>query len=633
MRKAWQPSNTAARLWVLGPFVLLVFAGCAPGRFTGGGPGSLGGSDRYAQELLRAGDYGAAAQEYLRLGRAAPQDEHYIYALPAAEAYVDGRQVDAARQLLQGLAVPEKDAYHRVWKSLLVARVAMLSNEPAKALSALGSPAADEAPAPLRQQVYRYRALAHAATGHFLEAARQRILLDALIEDEKKRQENTQATWEAISNTDAAALGQAPAPPPDVLSGWMRLGMIARSQNRDPAAFRHAVEEWKRQFPDHPANQEIVPQLVQTGTVEDLHPRQIALLLPLTGELAEAATAIRDGVIAAWYNDAGNAGRPPVHVYDANPANIGAVYQRAVREGAELIIGPLEKTAISALANAKTLSVPTLALNHLEAEPVPGQRAEPPASNPPTLFQFGLLPEDEAGQIAERAWFDGHVRALALTPASPWGDRVFAAFKQRWESLGGQLLDRRSYASNSRDFATPVKSLLSTTDTPVTEARPNWVQDAAAAPVRQGADFIFLAAFPLQARQINPQIGYHDTGRLPVYSTSHVYSGSVQREADHDLDGIVFCDMPWVLDSGRPLSALQSTVQRNWPQNAAAYPRLYALGIDAYHVIPYLNRLRAQRFTRFEGETGSLRIEPDGRVHRQLVWARFSDGAPVFVQH
>ncbi|MDZ7735332.1 MAG: penicillin-binding protein activator [Gammaproteobacteria bacterium] len=71
----------------------------------------------------------------------------------------------------------------------------------------------------------------------------------------------------------------------------------------------------------------------------------------------------------------------------------------------------------------------------------------------PLLYQFSLAPEDEARQIAERAWFDGHAHALAMTPQNEWGDRVYKAFSHTFEELGGKVLERVSYSSEGQQYS------------------------------------------------------------------------------------------------------------------------------------------------------------------------------------
>jgi hypothetical protein len=60
----------------------------------------------------------------------------------------------------------------------------------------------------------------------------------------------------------------------------------------------------------------------------------------------------------------------------------------------------------------------------------------------------------------------------------------------------------------------------------------------------------------------------------------------------------------------------------------STYKRLYAFGIDAYRLIPQLAELSLQPTQQYEGKTGYIKIDAEGRAHRRLVWARFLDGKP-----
>ena len=79
------------------------------------------------------------------------------------------------------------------------------------------------------------------------------------------------------------------------------------------------------------------------------------------------------------------------------------MYDRAVGDGAELIIGPLSKDNVTSLQLRSQLPVTTLALNYLDD-------AQPNDN----LFQFGLSLDVEAMQTAERAWLEGHRAALVV---------------------------------------------------------------------------------------------------------------------------------------------------------------------------------------------------------------------------
>ena len=115
-----------------------------------------------------------------------------------------------------------------------------------------------------------------------------------------------------------------------------------------------------------------------------------------------------------------------------------------------------------------------------------------------------------------------------------------------------------------------------------------------------------------------------------MYATSAVFSGRPDPGADRDMDGIVFCDIPWLLDADTGVPDRES-VARALPGAEGSLTRLYALGIDAYQIAPYLEWLRANPGDAFPGNTGWLSMDAQGRVHRQLLWARFLGGRPRLI--
>ena len=621
--------HTFSRL-VIAALILSSVGACAPLSLTREDR-VLEGRATHAQARMRAGDFIGAASEYLRLAQASRAPASHKYVLHAAEAYLAGHHVDEAKQLLIRLQIPADEVDLSSWKKLLWARVALLKNDPREALATLDTLRGVKVPTSFRKAFHHYRAEAYSIMDDFLKVAHEHILLHALLTDPNEQRKNQHAIWEAVNSLKLATLSRRLPAELNTLRGWMELAIIIKSPHPDSIAFKQSLDHWQQRFPDHPATQEILANLIEISP--NLYPevKKIALLLPLTGKFAEAATAIQDGFITAWYNDSSTDRRPLVNVYDTNTTSIDEVYQTAVDEGADLVVGPLEKPTIEALVRRDSLPVTILALNQLDLSPA-GIPSWTPKHD--KLYQFGLSPEDEARQIAERAWLDGHMRAIALTPESEWGKRVFKAFEQRWETLGGQLLTHRSYTPNQENYSRLAREVLQTVGSKplIAEARAAAGGEYSEPRPRRDADFVFLAGFPGEIRQIQPDLVSHSRSTLPVYSTSHVYSGVINRSMDSHLNGITFGDMPWILGpSPGDSTELRDTVLRNWPKTARTYPRLYAFGIDAYHILPQIELLRAHAFARFVGETGRLRMDQYGRIHRQLSWARFVNGMPTLL--
>ena len=140
---------------------------------------------------------------------------------------------------------------------------------------------------------------------------------------------------------------------------------------------------------------------------------------------------------------------------------------------------------------------------------------------------------------------------------------------------------------------------------------------------RQDIDFVFLAATPQQARQIKPTLAFQYAGDLPVYATSHLYTGTNNPTQDQDLNGIRFCETPWLLNPSDPT---RQQVAAQWPQANGSMGRLYAMGVDAYRLAPRLPELKAVPSLQIDGLTGTLSLNPTQRIERQLQWAEFRNG-------
>jgi len=345
----------------------------------------------------------------------------------------------------------------------------------------------------------------------------------------------------------------------------------------------------------------------------------------MTGRFAKAAAAVRNGLLTAYYADSDQNYRPEIRFYDEgeDPQQIQTIYQQVINDGADFVIGPLNKDAVSNLANYSGVQGGVLALNYGDFKDE--QRL------PDNFFQMSLSPEQEAIHVAEHAWLDGHTKAAAIYPDTTWGERVYAAFKERWEELGGAIVEHQTYDMKKSDYAVPIKQLLNIDES---EQRYRTVRDLVRQKLeyeprrRKDVDFIFMAAFSRQGRLLRPQLKFHRASDIPVYATSHVYSGSLQPDMDRDMNDVRFSDMPWTLKQSSSGDAMKLQIKTIWPDISSRYMRLFALGIDAYQIVPELNRMRRNRFTSIQGTTGILYLDISNRIQRRLLWAQFQDGIP-----
>jgi outer membrane PBP1 activator LpoA protein len=141
---------------------------------------------------------------------------------------------------------------------------------------------------------------------------------------------------------------------------------------------------------------------------------------------------------------------------------------------------------------------------------------------------------------------------------------------------------------------------------------------------RKDLDIIFLLSeTPAGARSIKPLIAFHYAGDLPVYSTSQVFSGRRDPQRDRDLNGIQLVEMPWLL---APEGALQTEVEKGGGLDLLS--DMHALGADAFMLNWRLAQLGEGPDSRVRGQTGLLSQDGSGRIHRELVPARFIGGVP-----
>lgn len=556
--------------------------------------------------MIDDGEAESAAELWLERARQHTQDA-ITYQLYATQALMAAGQVERAETLARSLAERPLDDQQRDLVGLVLAELARDNQQWRQAQAYL---TIDIAPWPqwVQQRALRLQADVFMNNDEPLAAARA---MSDLIDINPSRSLATQAElMETLGALPDVALRSALSERNSAsFAGWLELMSELSSSLLAGSDIDQYLQQWRWQHPDHPAHSALLDEMIERYAAVNEPVTQIAVLLPQQGRLASAAEAIEEGLIQSWYEMPQP--RPSLLFMDSSDSQgIEALYRRAVAEGASHIIGPLDRGQVSALAAMGTLSVPTLALNEADGQAV-------------NLYQFSLAPEQEARSVANQAWSDGHTRALVIAPSGEWGDRLYLAFKEQFEALGGHIVYDASLAESENDYSQPLQRLLGID---AAQQRHRDIERIVRQPVafepqvRPDADFVFLASRPTMARLVRPQLLFHNAQHLPVYATSNVYTGTFDPDQDRDLDGIIFCDAPWLLQE-------RSVIEANpFPSASGASGRLYALGRDAMRVTPLLALL--SRHGAISGATGQLSIGEDQRLERRLGCARFVGGRP-----
>jgi uncharacterized protein len=129
---------------------------------------------------------------------------------------------------------------------------------------------------------------------------------------------------------------------------------------------------------------------------------------------------------------------------------------------------------------------------------------------------------------------------------------------------------------------------------------------------------------PEQARLLLPQLRVARIN-LPVFATSHIYGGSDNASIDRDLEGVEFCDAPWLFDAQTGLPSYHDLAAQ-LPAARGSAAQLFAFGMDAWNLVPYLDWLRNHPGSYLPGATGQLTVDTFGHVKRVLTWLKFQDG-------
>ena len=549
---------------------------------------------------------------------ASPERERLM--LQAAELLIAREDYDWARNLLTGMdaGALEDDAYIKYVD--LLSNVALQDGSYFLAQGILTNARLERQWQSLDPQVEislrQKRARVFALLGETHNSVRERITLAALLTDPEEEADNHEEIWQTLMTMSQGELQQRSQNESDeTLRGWYSLAALSKNNQTNLERQQAQVDAWRAQWPSHPANQNLPSDLQLLRTLIDNQPRQIALLLPLQGRLAKAGEAVRDGFFAAYYRTSKERPLMPlIRQYDSS-GDVLAAYEQAVTEGAELIIGPLEKEKVAELSLLPSLPVPVLTLNYPDTQPVTPVQG---------LYQFGLAAEDEARQVARQAYLEGHRLAMIMIPSQDWSERSAKAFTEEWQKLGGTVVNTSQFIGTG-DYSRVIKSSMQIEQS---QARAVELERRLGTNLqfearrRQDVDMIFLIADPAQARQVKPTLAFHYAGNIPVYATSHIYSGIPNPGVDRDLNGIRFNTMPWLFDNH---SQEKKMIDEN-TQSSAIYSRLHALGIDAFRLYPRLPQLAQVPEMRIYGATGALHLLPDGRIEREQIWARIRNG-------
>ncbi|MEE1558901.1 MAG: penicillin-binding protein activator, partial [Arenicellales bacterium] len=356
--------------------------------------------------------------------------------LAAAERFAHGGMLDPARAALDNIEPTVLDAWMANQFQLLQAQVRILERRNADALRIVDRLVKTQLDSRQALRAHGLALQAHIATGSSGEALTSLRGIPNNPGDDAWVGALYHRLWNHLSQleTEQLALAADPATTHSTDVGWLKLARLYADKGWDLLGLSNSIDQWLKSWPNHPATHHVVPKLLPEGQCTIQEVQQIALLLPLTSAYRGAAEAFRDGFHALRRRDS-NPAKPVLRNYDFGDKIdlVPAYYEEAIRDGADVVIGPLGRAAVATLTGLTEFPVPTVLLGATGAPLQPG------------AFAFDLSIENDARTLAERARATGFSRAMILQAQTDQQRRAAEAAAARWAELGGTLTARATF--------------------------------------------------------------------------------------------------------------------------------------------------------------------------------------------
>jgi ABC-type branched-subunit amino acid transport system substrate-binding protein len=188
-----------------------------------------------------------------------------------------------------------------------------------------------------------------------------------------------------------------------------------------------------------------VPQPMPQGPVDTSV--KVGLLLPLSGQQAGLGRSLLQSAEMGLF-EVGDE-RFTLLVEDTAAAGgADSAARKLLAQGAKIMLGPVFGTDTRKVGPiAQGARVPVLAFTNDKTVAQPG------------VYVLGVTPQAEVDRVVAYAASQGKRRFAILSPASPYGNIVSAAYREAIVNAGGTLAQMASYDPNSPDYTGTVEQL------------------------------------------------------------------------------------------------------------------------------------------------------------------------------
>ena len=397
-------------------------------------------------------------------------------------------------------------------------------------------------------------------------------------------------------------------------------------------------QSWQDRHPDHPAVRTPPPSLKLLAQYDA---PSITVALPLSGRLASAGKAVRDGMVAGYLSkqdqtraapfnakalSVSTAATTSVSFIDSNAIDDASLLTQIVDSASDVIVGPLLKergqrllanVASSRLSRTLEKAAPAwIVLNRID-ESGPSQSM----STLSPVYQFAPAIEDEAHTIAKHLRAQKYKRLMVVRNRESWAYRATQELKNSWQ--GKVIL---ADFERPREITGTVGNAMGVADS---QTRHSALQRVLNEEIeflprsREDLDAIVAFTNALESKALVPALQFHFADNLPVFATSQ----SARSESLSDIAGFNVTELP-LLANPDPAAAAMRAV---FDLGEQPLVDLYAVGLDAYRLATWVHWIQTHANHLDEGfrlrlkmASGQLVLGRNGQIERELSLAEIS---------
>ncbi|NCC27165.1 MAG: penicillin-binding protein activator [Gammaproteobacteria bacterium] len=344
---------------------------------------------------------------------------------------------------------------------------------------------------------------------------------------------------------------------------------------------------------------------------EDGSGHRFGVILPLQGGYRRAGDSVLAGVMAGyWADDPKYRGRVTFYK-EEQYGSLRDAYAKALRDGAEVLIGPLSKESVQKMVENTVIAKPTIALNTTRSE---GWQER-------DLYQFSLSIEDEAINAARALYNSGHRRVFVLYEDNEVGSRAMRAFSSEILRLDGRVADTVQFSARAFAYDIPARRIADATSrVKVLSVNPTEQRYQ----VYRNGDAVFMAGERGGLAGMTWALKAAGVTDIPIVTTSHAHAG------DAGLEGVYAVDLPWIADARMRTEVWGRTPVDFQEEERRLDERLFAMGMDSYRLAQNIDWMAQNRDRTLAGVTGVMKVGPGGRIQREMVLGKV-EGSQVRV--